>query len=221
MNARSRPSGRMPGTGRRTGRDPTPVPLPGQPGPLGRGNMADEVRRALLARRVVLLHGDLDDAAVAEAAATVLMLDAGGDERIVVRLTGTSAGVDAALVLMDVMDVAGVPVDTVGAGTIAGGAIGVLAAGRHRSLAPHARLHLLEPDAAVSGRASEIERALAAQASQRDRFLDRLASCTGRPRAHVAQEWGSGAYLEPEDAVALGYADGVEPEGAPRPERPA
>lgn len=197
-------------------RTPHQVPGPFSPG-LG---MVGEVRRALLARRVVLLHGELDDTAVAEASATLLMLDAAGDERIVVRMTGASAGIGAALVLMDVMDVAGVPVDTVAAGTIAGGAIGVLAAGRHRSLSPHARLRLLEPDAAVSGRAADIERALAAETSQRDRFLVRLATSTGRPLSHVTQEWGTGAYLEPGDAVALGYADEIEgggPAARPRP----
>lgn len=147
------------------------------------------------------------------------MLDAAGDERIVVRMTGTSAGIDGALVLMDVFDVAGVPVDTVAAGTISGGAVGILAAGRHRSLAPHARLRLLEPDAAVAGRATDIERALAAQASQRDRFLERLADCTGRPLAHLLEEWGSGAYLEPHDALALGYADDLEGGASPGPRR--
>lgn len=178
--------------------------------------MADEVRRALLARRVVLLHGSMDDAGVAEAAATILMLDAAGDERIVVRLTGACASIDGGLVLMDVIDVAGVPVDTVGAGTIAGGAVGVLAAGRHRSLAPHARLHLVEPDATVAGRATDIERAIAAQSSQRERFWERLAACAGRPLAHVSEEWGAAAYLEPGDACALGYADAVE-NGPPGP----
>ena len=185
-------------------------PLPGPGGPGDVGDVGDVVRRALLARRVILLHGELDDAAVAEAAATLLMLDAGGDERIVVRLTGTSASIDAALVLMDVMEVAGVPVDTVAAGTISGGAIGILAAGRQRRLAPHARLRLFEPDTSVAGRAADVEQALAAQSSQRDRFLQRLSDCTRRPVAHVAREWGGGAYLEPEDAIVLGYADEVE-----------
>jgi ATP-dependent Clp protease, protease subunit len=192
----------------------TPPVLPGP----GTG-MSDDVRRAMLTRRVVLLHGALDDTIVAEAAATILMLDASGDERIVVRMTGTSSTIDAALVLMDVIDVAGVPVDTVGAGTIDGGAVGVLASGRHRSLAPHARLRLHEPDGSVAGRATDIERALAAQASQRDRFLARLSACTGRPLPHLVQEWGSGAFLEPGDAVALGYADQVEGGSPPGPRR--
>lgn len=194
----------------------TPSGSPNRQGP-GPDGMADEVHRSLLARRIVLLHGNLGDAAVAEVAASILMLDASGDERIVIRLTGASSGIDTALVLLDVMDVAGVPVDTVGAGTLAGGAVAVLASGRHRSLAPHARLALLEPDASVAGRVVEIERALAAQSSQRDRFLAHLSECTGRPLAHLVQEWGIGAYLEPSDAVALGYVDAIERGTSPVP----
>jgi ATP-dependent Clp protease, protease subunit len=187
----------------------------------GGPSVGDEVRRALLARRVVLLHGTLDDAAVAEAAATLMMLDASGDERIVLRITGATATIDQALVLMDVMGVLGVPVDTAAAGTVAGGAVGVFSSGRSRLLAPHARLHLQEPDGSVAGRAVEIERALAAQTSQRDRYLERLAACTGRPRADVALEWGTGRFLEPADAVTLGYADGVEIAGRAGPLRGA
>lgn len=184
-------------------------------------SLGDEVRRALLARRVVLLHGTLDDAAIAECAATLMMLDASGDERIALRITGATATVDQALVIMDVMAALGVPVDTTAAGTVAGGAVGVFASGRSRLLAPHARLHLQEPDGSVAGRAVEIERALAAQSSQRDRFLERLAACTRRTPSEVVLEWGTGRFLEPDDAVTLGYADGVETPGRPGPLRRA
>jgi ATP-dependent Clp protease, protease subunit len=178
--------------------------------------LSDEVRRQLLARRLVLVHGLLDDAAAAEAAATLMMLDATGDERVQLRLTGVRADVEQGLVLMDVIAVLGVPVDVVAAGTVAGGAVGVLAAGRHRTLAPHARLHLHEPDGAVAGRALEIERALAAASSQRERFFQRIAECTGRPRADIEDGWRASRYLEADDAVALGYADEVEHAGAHR-----
>lgn len=177
------------------------------------GGFSDDVRRQLLARRVVLVHGELDDARAAEAAATLMMLDATGDERIALRLTGADGSIEHGLVLMDVIAVLGVPVDVVAAGTVAGGAVGVLAACRRRTLAAHARLHLREPDGTVAGRAVDIERALAAQASQRDRFYARIAASTGRPQSEVEDAWRSSRYLEPADAVTLGYADEVE-EGA-------
>lgn len=172
--------------------------------------LSDDVRRTLLARRVVLVHGTVDDALAAETAATLMMLDATGDERILVRLTGADASVEQGLVLMDVIAVLGVPVDLAAAGTIAGGAVGVFAVGRRRTLAAHATLHLREPDGAVSGRVVDIQRALTAQADRRDRFFARIAECTGRPREVVEESWREARYLQPVDAAALGYADEVE-----------
>lgn len=180
---------------------------------LGSGDgpgMSDDVRRQLLARRIVLVHGFVGDAVAAETAAALMLLDATGDERIVVRMTAAETTLDHAMSLMDVVAVVGVPVDMVGSGTIAGGAVGVFACGRSRVLAPHARLRLREPDASVSGRAIDIERKLAAADALRDRYFARLAELTGRPPAHVAQEWESDRFLEPDDAVTLGYADGIE-----------
>ncbi|MGH8981915.1 MAG: ATP-dependent Clp protease proteolytic subunit [Acidimicrobiales bacterium] len=172
--------------------------------------LSDDVGRALLARRVVLVHGAVGDAAAGQLAAMLMMLDAAGDERIVVRMTGATSTLECAMSLMDVLAVVGVPVDMVGGGTISGGAVGVFAMGRRRLLSAHARLHLHEPDVSVSGRATEIERTLAAADSLRDRFFERLATSTRRPLSHVAGEWGAGTYLDAADAVTLGYADGVE-----------
>ena len=191
------------------------VPRPDPP-PWTAGTLSDDVRRQLLARRVVLVHGPLDDALAAETAATLMMLDASGDERVVLRLIGTDATIDLGLVLMDVVAVLGVPVDVTAGGTIAGGAVGVIAACRHRTLSTHACLQLREPDGTVAGRAVEIERALAAQAAQRDRFFARVAQCTGRPQVVVEEDWRASRYLEPADAVALGYADEVEQAGPHR-----
>jgi ATP-dependent Clp protease protease subunit len=153
---------------------------------------------------------------VAETAATLMMLDASGDNRVVLRLIAADGPIDHALVLMDVVGVLGVPVDVTAGGTIAGAAVGVLAIGRHRTLALHARLHLREPDGAVAGRAAEIERTLAAQAAQRERFFAWIARCTGRDKAAVESDWQASRYLEPADAVALGYADEVEEAGRHR-----
>lgn len=191
---------------------PEPDPRPDFPGfvPRAGTTLSDDVRRQLLARRVVLVHGPLDEAAAAETAATLMTLDASGDGRVVLRLIGADASVDLGLMLMDVIAVLGVPVDVTAGGTITGGAVGVLAVGRHRTLAPHARLHLREPDGTVAGRAIEIERALAAQAAQRDRFHARIAQATGRHQAVIEEDWRASRYLEPADAVVLGYADEVE-----------
>lgn len=171
--------------------------------------MPAEVDEALLARRVVLLHGELDEVGVSVVATSLMTLDALGDEHIELRVTAASGSVEAALVLIDVMDVLGVPVHTVGTGLIGGGAVGVVAAGARRALARHARLQLREPDLAVGGRAGEIERALAAAADRREAFFAALARCSGRPRSEIEAQWETGSMLTAEDAVSLGYADRV------------
>lgn len=167
------------------------------------------VPEALLARRVVLVHGEVDQARASEVAASLMTLDALGDDHVELRVTGASGSFDAALVLLDVMDVLGVPVHTVGSGLIGGGMVGVVAAGAHRAVSAHARLHLREPDLAVEGRARAIEQALAVAADRRDAFFRILARCTGRVGGEIEAEWSAGRILPAEDAVTLGYADAV------------
>lgn len=164
---------------------------------------------ALLARRMVLLHGEVDQAKASEVAASLMTLDALGDDHVELRLTGASGSFDAALVLLDVMGVLGVPVHTVGSGLIGGGMVGVVAAGARRAVSVHARLHLREPDLAVEGRAGAIEQALAAAADRRDAFFGIVAHCTGRAGREIEAEWSAGRILAAEDAVTLGYADAV------------
>jgi len=173
------------------------------------GGHLDDVASVLLARRVVLLSGELDAARASEVAATLLTLDATGDGRIELRLHACRGPLDVALSLIDVLDVLGVPVHAAALGTIEGGPVGVLAVCERRELARHAVLRLREPDVEVAGTAIDLERALAAQAAQRAGFLAVLARRVGRPVAEVDEEWRRGAYLEAADAVALGYADAV------------
>ena len=169
--------------------------------------LTDDVRSALLARRVVMVSGELDLAKASELSATLMTLDALGDDHVELRISSSTGSFESGLVLVDVIDVLGVPVHTVGLGVVGGGLVAVLAAGAHRALARHARLHLREPDMAVEGRAADIERAVAEQAHRRDVVFGHLARCTGRPVGEVAAEWEAGRHLSAEDAVTLGYAD--------------
>jgi ATP-dependent Clp protease, protease subunit len=176
----------------------------------------DDVRSALLERRVVLLSGELDGGAASELAATLLTLDATGDTRIELRMSSSHGPLDAALSVIDVIDVLGVPVHAIALGTIEGGPVGVLAACRPRRIAPHAVLRLREPDVQVAGTANDLERALAAQGARRTGFLEHLADRVGRPFAELDAEWSHGAVLEARDTVTLGYADEILAAGARR-----
>lgn len=185
----------------------------GEPSATGIG---DQLASALLARRILLVRGELDHAQASDLAAALMTLDATGDERVELRLTSTTASFDVALMLIDVISVLGVPVHVAALGLVSGGAVGVLATGAERSMSRHARLCLREPDRDVAGRAVEIERALAEQAARRDLFFRRLSERTRRSVTEIDSEWAGGRYLDAEDAVTLGYADRTEGEGRPR-----
>jgi ATP-dependent Clp protease protease subunit len=177
-----------------------------EPGARGR---ADDAYDALYDQRVVTVTGEVDGARASDLAATLLTLDATGDERVELRLSGCRGPIDAALSLVDVLDVLGVPAHAVALGTLEGGPVGVLAAAARRVVAPHATLRLRAPDVAVAGSARDVERALAAEAQQLCRFYELLAARTGRPFAEVEAEWSRAPYVEADDAVTLGYADAV------------
>jgi ATP-dependent Clp protease protease subunit len=167
----------------------------------------DDVSSALLERRVVLASGEVDAERASVLAATLLTLDATGDRRIELRLSSCRGPLDAALALIDVLDVLGVPVHAWALGTLEGGPVGVFASCEQRRIAAHGVLRLREPDVEVAGTASDLERALAAQGAQRRGFLAAVARRVGRPYAEVEAEWERGAFLEADDAVSLGYAD--------------
>jgi ATP-dependent Clp protease protease subunit len=169
----------------------------------------DQVMSSLFARRIVLVHGELTSDRASEMAAALLTLDALGDEHIELRIQAPLGSWEAAGVLIDVIDVCGVPVHTVGLGIVGGGAVGVLAAGAHRTIAPHARLHLRHPETAVSGRPAELTRSVEAQTSLQAEFQRLLAQRTGRNVIEIEEEWDRGGYLDAPSAIALGYVDSL------------
>jgi len=179
---------------------------PAMPGPAA---WPDDVLSSLLARRVVLVRGRLDDPEASDVAAALMTLDATGDDHVELRISASEGSFEAGLMLIDVIEVLGVPVHTVAMGVVGGGAVGVFAAGAERTVSRHARVHLREPDTSVEGRALDIERALAEQATRRDAFYAHLSRRTGRPSAEVEAEWSAGRFLDAADAVTLGYADRV------------
>lgn len=165
---------------------------------------------ALLTRRAVLVRGRLDERAASDVAASLMELHALGDDGIELRLASVDAGIGAALMLIDVMAVLGVPVRTAALGALSGGDVALLAAGAPpRAIDRHATLFLSEADLDVAGRASEIERALAEHVTRQDACFAELARATARPVSEIRAEWAARRVLEAPDALSLGYADVV------------
>ena len=93
---------------------PDPASVPPGAGLIGEGRgpeaLSDVVARRLLAQRVVILHGPLDDFSVTRVSAELMTLDAGGDEPVTLRVDCGEAQLATALTLMDVIELMGVPV---------------------------------------------------------------------------------------------------------------
>jgi ATP-dependent Clp protease, protease subunit len=180
------------------------------PTPAGTGSSwQDQIRGRLLDRRVVMLRGELDDQLAGQASAELMMLDASGDEAVVLHVDSTGGPLHAAFGLIDTIDLLGVPVETVCVGRAAGSAVGVVAAGTRRYASPHAQLRLSEPTSSVSGSARDIEAWAAEHQRQLATYVRRLAEATKRPAEHVEADLASGRWLSASEALAYGLIDGV------------
>lgn len=166
----------------------------------------------LLEERIVMVVGPLDEERATEAAAQLMTLDASGDEHITLRLSCGESDLDAALTLIDTIDLLGVPVHGVCSGRLAGPAVGVFAVCERRTMQPHATIELREPRTSVEGH-YEPATALAAAAEQFarrvDQLCERLAAATGRDAASIRADMRAGLFLDAAAAVAYGLADPI------------
>ncbi len=157
----------------------------------------------------MLVTGRLDDALAAQAAAQIMTLDADGDEPIDVVVASDGGTLEAAFVLIDVVDAAHTTVRVQCRGQVGGPAIGVAAAADQRSAAPHTTFRLTAPATQLSGTPDQI----AAQSAQHRqllwRFQARLAKATGRPVEDIADDMRRGRYLDAREALDYGLIDAI------------
>jgi ATP-dependent Clp protease protease subunit len=168
--------------------------------------------------RLILLHGELDDRVAGELAVRLMTLDAVGDEPISLYIDSGDGSLNAALAVIDTVDLLGVPVHATAVGRVEGPALGVLAACELRRASPNARLRLRAPQDAFAGRASQADGWLAQHRDRLDRFVTRLAASTGQPSDRIEADLSAGLSLDPPSAVRYGLIDEVwgRPIVAPR-----
>ena len=162
----------------------------------------------LLEQRIVIASGLLDGEAATRLSAQLLTLDAEGDDPIRLELQGLSADLSAALTVMGVLDVVGVPVRARASGQLTGPALGVLAACSDRRAYPNAVFTLAEPRLDFDGRATE----LAAREEQLrvmlDSLYERLADVTGREVDQIRADARQERLLTVDQAIAYGLIHG-------------
>jgi ATP-dependent Clp protease protease subunit len=185
----------------------------------GRDPLSDLMAERLLAQRVVLLHGSLDDLTMARVSAELMTLDAEGDDPVTLRVDCGEAELAPALTLMDVVELMGVPVRALCLGQVGAGAVGVVAVCAARAAMPSTRFALREPSA---GQATMHVRNVAQWAElrseERARFCDRVAAAAKRPSEQVRLDLERGLFLGAAEAAEYGLIDEVcRPDAAIHP----
>ncbi|WP_350275433.1 ATP-dependent Clp protease proteolytic subunit [Kribbella sp. HUAS MG21] len=167
-------------------------------------NVEREVTDRLLAERVVLVGGRLDDALAGHVAAQLLLLDAQSNDPLELHLSSADADLEAALSVAAAIDLISSPVHAVARGTVRGPAIAVLAAAAHREAHRQTMFVLSAPRFTATGTADE----LAALADQHERqfarLRDLLAHATGRTPDEITTDLTTGRVLAAEDARTYG-----------------
>jgi ATP-dependent Clp protease protease subunit len=212
----------------RRGRPLTPG-APDTPPPLGpvpptrvwfdpHADLTSKLYDRLLAMRIVLASGLLDDDAAARLSAQLLTLDAERTDPVRLELQNLRAELPAVLTVMGILDVMRVPVHACVSGEINGPALGVLASCPRRSGYPNAIFVLAEPRLQFGGTVT----ALTARQQQMTRMLDtlyfRLADVTGREVDEIREDARRGRTLT--TAQAIGYGLIQSQETARRPPFP-
>jgi ATP-dependent Clp protease protease subunit len=159
--------------------------------------------------RIVLLSGPLDDSVAHEVGAALMTLDAVGDGPVHLQIDSDGGTLTAALTLIDIIDVLGVPVRASCVGQAAGPAVGVLAVCSQRLMSAHARVRLVEPSLELRGSARQLEQLASAHADQWTAFCTRLSEACGQPLAQVLDDAGHGRFLSAQEAIDYGLADEV------------
>ncbi|MGZ4486103.1 MAG: ATP-dependent Clp protease proteolytic subunit [Nocardioidaceae bacterium] len=167
----------------------------------------DWLAERLLDRRIVALAGDLDADAVNRVVAALALLDAAGDEPVQLRLSGVTADLDAALTLIDAIDLLGVPVHVTCLGATSGPAVAIVAVAEVRAAGPHASFLLTEPHSPHGISPHEVEALAAERARQLRRLQERLAEACGRPVDEIAADMRAGRALDVAQARDYGLLD--------------
>jgi ATP-dependent Clp protease, protease subunit len=168
----------------------------------------DRVYERLFERRVVLAHGELDDAAATSLCAQLLTLDAEANEPIRLEVQGLTAGLSAALTVMGVLDTLRVRVRVCAGGQVSGPALGVIAAAAERRGYPNAVFLLSEPRLGFDGSATSLSSAEKQVRVMLDALYQRLAEVTGREVDEIRADARRGRYLTVPEAISYGLIQG-------------
>ncbi|TCC24568.1 ATP-dependent Clp protease proteolytic subunit [Kribbella speibonae] len=163
-----------------------------------------ELADRLLAERVILIGGRLDDSLANHIASQLLLLNAQGNDPVKLHLSSTDSELEAALSVAAAIDLISAPVHAIARGTVRGPAIAVLAAAERREAHHHTTFVLSAPRFTAEGTVNELAALSEAHDQQSARLRDLIAQATSRPADEVTADLETGRVLTAEDARAYG-----------------
>jgi ATP-dependent Clp protease protease subunit len=159
----------------------------------------------LFGRRMVFLRGPIEPEMASRTAATLLALDAVGEDPISMHMSAEHGTLAAVWTLVDAIDALRAPVHATAVGEVSAAALGVFCAAAQRVAFPHARFRLAEPKVSSPGGTAD---QVVAEAGRYLRDLEdlivRIAEATGQPRSRVEDDLQSGRVLTAPDALEYG-----------------
>ena len=175
-------------------------------------NLNELVYERLLARRIVLIDSELDDAAARRVVTHLLMLDAEAPELdINLYLNSPGGPLTAGMAVHDAMQLVEADVSTWAMGVVASTAQFLLCAGTpgKRHALPNARIVLRLPEAAVGGTASEIAVQAEVLDQMRRQMAELTAARTGQPVERILADAETERRFSAEEAREYGLVDHV------------
>jgi len=163
---------------------------------------------------VVFLWGTLDDGLASRLAAELMTLDATGDDPVQLHIDSPGGTLEAALCLIDVIDLLGVEVTATCVGQAVGPAIGPLAVAHRRRATPHARFRLSEPILELTGSARDLDAWATNHRTRLRRFCERVAQSLGTAPETLEQDLATGRFLDANEALRYGLIDEICAPGA-------
>lgn len=168
-----------------------------------------ELADRLLAERVILIGGRLDDALANHVASQLLLLNAQGNDPVTLHISSTDSDLEAALSVAAAIDLITAPVNAVARGTVRGPAIAVLAAAERREAHRQTTFVLTAPRFTAEGTADQLAAFSEEHDHQAARLRDLIAQATDRPADEIATDLETGRVLTAEDARAYGLITNV------------
>ena len=178
----------------------------------GNSERSYDIFSRLLLDRVVLLSGEIDDAAASVVVAQLLFLEAQDpDKDIHLYINSPGGSVSAGMAILDCMNYIKCDVSTICVGSAASMGALLLAAGAKgkRYSLPNSEIMIHQVLGGARGQASDVRIQAEHLLRVKERVNKILAGCTGKQVEQIAVDTDRDNYLTPEEALNYGLIDKV------------